>query len=173
MKPEGGILAIFSYLDQLTDAMRHVRARQDFEGHEVYSPTSYHEIEAAMGHPDSPVKYYTLVGGLAGCVGGFALCLILDYDWPLIVGGKLAGIYSLPAYVVIGFECTILLGAIATILGMLVHCRIPNIRTTVLDPRLSDDKFGIFVPGVSRDSEQARFLKECGAEEIRYLGENP
>lgn len=102
-------------------------------------------------------------------VGGFALALATDWDWPLVTGGKTPGIYSLPAYVVIGFECTILLGAICTILGMLVHCRIPNPKTSVLDPRFSDDRFGIFVPGAQVESEQAKVLQECGAEEIRKL----
>ncbi len=58
------------------------------------------------------------------------------------------GWYSIIAYVVIGFECTILLGAIATILGMLVMGRIPNPKVSVLDPRLTDNRFGVFVPHV-------------------------
>ena len=36
------------------------------------------------------------------------MCLAMDYDWPLVVGGKTAGLYSLPAYVIFGFELMIL-----------------------------------------------------------------
>ena len=75
------------------------------------------------------------------------------------MGGKTPGFTSLPAYVVIGFELTILLGAIMTIVGMLVMCKIPNPGQRILDNRLTDDKFGIFVPNVGSDSEQAQFLK--------------
>ncbi len=166
---QAGILAIFRHLDEFTSAITRVRVRPDCHGYEAYSPTSYHEIEHASGFTDSPVKWYTLTGALTGMVGGFALCLATDWDWPLVVGGKTAGIYSLPAYVVIGFECTILLGAICTILGMLVHCRIPNPKDRVLDVRFTDDRFGIFVPGAMAEGEQAKFLKACGAEEIRKI----
>ena len=168
-KRPGGILAVFRYLDHLTNAMEKARERSDFEGHEVFSPTSYHEIEHAMGDPSSPVKWFTLVGAMTGTISGFALCLLMDYDWPLVVGGKTAGIYSLPAYVVIGFELTILLGGIATIVGMLVMGRIPNPKQRILDTRFTDDRFGIFVPDAAEGGEQAKLLKECGAEEIRVI----
>ena len=166
---EQGIVGIFSYLDDFTGAIEKIKNRGDFADHELYSPTSYHEIEHACGYKPSPVRYFTLVGGLTGLCAGFALCLTTDWDWPLVVGGKTAGIYSLPAYVVIGFECTILLGAIATILGMLWMGRIPDPKTTIIDKRFTDAHFGIFVPGVGSESEQAKLLRECGAEEINLV----
>lgn len=165
--PDQGVIAIFRYLDTFCAALERVRERGDFAGYESLSPTSYHEIEHSSGFGASPVRYFTLVGGLTGMVAGFALALATDWDWPIVVGGKTPGIYSLPAYVVIGFECTILFGAIATILGILVMGRIPNPRRRVLDPRTTDDRFAIFVPGVRTDSPQAQLLKECGAEEVR------
>ena len=56
-----------------------------------------------------------------------------------------------------------------TIVGMLVMCKIPNPGQRILDNRLTDDKFGIFVPNVGSDSEQAQFLKACGADEINLV----
>lgn len=162
-----GVIGIFKYLDTFCDAIEKVRDRNDFDNYEAMSPTSYHEIEAASGLGASPVRFFTLVGALTGMVAGFSLALATDYDWPIIVGGKTPGLYSLPAYVVIGFECTILFGAIATILGMLVMGRLPNPKRRVLDVRTTDDRFAIFVPGASMSGPQARFLKELGAEEIR------
>ncbi len=165
--PDQGIIAIFRHLDTVCDAIQKVRQRPDFAGHEVFSPTSYHEIEHACGFGASPVRAFTLCGALTGTVSGFALALACDWSWPIVVGGKTPGIYSLPAYVVIGFECTILFGAIATILGMLVMGRIPNPNRRVLDVRTTDDRFAIYLPGGRLDSPQAAFLKECGAEEVR------
>lgn len=165
-----GVLAIFKYLDQLTDAIEKIKNRPDCSEYSVFTPTSYHEIEHACDFPPSPVRFYTLTGALTGCVSGFGLALFCDWDWPLVVGGKTAGIYSLPAYVVIGFELTILLGAICTILGMLVHCRIPNPKTTILDTRFSDDHFGIFIPDGQLNGESAQLLKACGAVEIKTVG---
>jgi hypothetical protein len=62
----------------------------------------------------------------------------------------------------------VLFGAIATIMGMLIMGRLPNPNVRIRDKRLSDDRFAIFVPGVAIDSEQARMLKQWGAEEV-YL----
>lgn len=168
-KYPSGILAVFSYLDDLTNAMEKIHDRGDFDNHDVYSPTSYHEIEHAGNFGSSAVKWFTLAGCLTGTTVGFALPLFTDYDWGLVVGGKTPGFASLPAYVVIGFELTILLGAIMTIIGMLVMCKIPNPGQRILDTRLTDDKFGVFVPNVGADSEQAKFLKSCGAEEINLV----
>lgn len=165
----GGVLAIFKYLDHLTDAMEKARSRPDFAGHEVFSPTSYHEIEHAAGFGASNVRWFTLVGALTGTATGFLLSLYLDWDWPLIVGGKSPGVYSMPAFVIIGFELTILFGGIATIIGILCTCRLPNPKQRILDPRFTDDRFGIFVPHATKDGEQARMLKDAGAEEIRSI----
>ena len=162
-----GVIGIFRYLDTLCGAIEKIRERGDFAGHEIFSPTSYHEIEHACGFGPSPVRYFTLAGGLTGMTLGFALALATDWDWPIVVGGKMPGAFSLPAYVVIGFECTILLGVICTIVGMLVMGRIPNPTRRVLDHRLTDDRFGIFVPRVGLDSAQAQLLKEWGAEEVK------
>lgn len=167
---EQGIVAIFSYLDQLTDAIKDIKHKPEFSGHETFSPTSYHEIESAYDFKPSPVRFLTLAGGLTGMFTGFALALITDYDYPLVVGGKTAGIYSLPAYVIIGFELTILLGAFGTIAGMLFFGKLPNLKKSVLDTRFTDDKFGIYVPGVHPDSEQAKLLQKFGAEEIKVVG---
>jgi len=162
-----GVIGIFKHLDTVCSAIERVRERDDFRGHEVFSPTSYHEIEHACGFGASPVRFFTLIGALTGMCSGFALALATDWDWPLIVGGKTPGLPSIPAYVVIGFECTILFGAIATILGMLVMGRIPNPKRRVLDTRLTDDRFAIYVPGARLDSPQAQLLRECGADEVR------
>ena len=61
----------------------------------------------------SPVRLFTLIGGLTGCTAGFAMTIWMSYDWPVLVGGK--AIASIPPYVVIAFELTILLGALSTV----------------------------------------------------------
>lgn len=167
MSQKQGILGLFKHLDTVCHAVEKVKGRQEFKDHEVYSPTSYHEIEHSCGYSPSPVRWFTFVGAMTGTFTGFALPLLCDWDWPIVVGGKTAGIYSLPAYVVLGFEFTILFGAIATVLGVLVMCRLPNPKVTILDKRLTDDMFGIWVPNATVDGPQAKFLKEAGAVEVK------
>ncbi len=165
-KKKEGIVAIFKYLDDTCDAIEKVKGRSDFAGHEVLSPTSYHEIEHAKGYGASPVRFFTLTGALLGVCTGFAMPLLMDYDYPLVVGGKTAGLPSLPAYFVFGFELMILFGAIATILAMLFLGRLPDPKKQVYDPRTTDDHFAIYVPGANVDGPQAALLKECGAIEV-------
>lgn len=167
-KRTDGILATFEYLDDLCDVMDKMKLRDDFTGHEVYSPTSYHEIveRAEERYGPSQVRWFTLVGALTGVTSGFGMCLATDYNWPIVVGGKMAGLYSLPAYVIFGFELMILLGAIATIFGMLIMGRLPDPYAKIFHPRITDDLFAVFVPGVDLGGAQAQLLKECGALEV-------
>lgn len=165
----GGVLAVFKYLDDLVEAIEKGRDRSDFKGYDVYSPTSYHEIEEACQFGKSHVRFFTLVGAMTGTISGFALALLMDYDWPIIVGGKMAGFYSVIAYVIFGFELTILLGGTATIAGMLFMGKMPNPTQRILDRRFTDDHFGIFVPNAHLDGDQAKLLKECGAQEIKLI----
>lgn len=164
-----GIIAIYSYLDDVCHVMEAIKDRKEFANHELTSFTSYHELMhiAEERYGSSQVKWFTLVGALAGVFSGFGMCLWMDYDWPIVVGGKTAGIYSIPAYFVFGFELMILLGALCTIAGMFIMGRFPNPKATIRDERTTDDKFAIFVPGVSEDSNQAQLLKDFGAEEIK------
>ena len=123
-----------------------------------------HIAEERLG--SSHVKWFTLTGALLGVFFGFGLCLFCDYDWPIIVGGKPGGVASLPAYVILGFEMMILLGAIFTIVGMLVMGRLPDPRADIHDERLTDDKFAIFFPNLSVDSDPVKALKAMGAQDI-------
>ena len=109
------------------------------------------------------------MGAMTGTASGFGLALGMDYDWLLTVGGKMGGIYSVPAYVIFGFELTILLGGIMTIAGMLIMGKMPNPTQRILDTRFTDDRFGIFVPNAALDGDQAAMLKSCGAQELKAI----
>ena len=167
---ETGTLVIFSYLDTLCNAIEQIKSKPEFADYEVFSPTSYHEIEHACGYSFSPVRWFTLVLALTGTLAGFLLCMFCDLDWPLVVGGKTPAIYSMPAYVVICFETTILFGGVGTILGMLIFCKIPNVKLDVMDDRLTNDRFGIYLPSVPTDSEQIKLLQKLGGEEVKAIG---
>lgn len=165
--PTPGVLGVFGALDATTAAIRQLKGG----GHKdltVYSPIPRHEIEDALDQPVSPVRMFTLVGGLAGCATGAWLTLYMSYDWPLVVGGKPVG--SIPPYVVIMFEMTILFGALSTLLGILFNAVFAARRlgTIAWDPRFSNDKFGVFVPcDAGAAAAVEGILKGSGAEEVR------
>jgi hypothetical protein len=161
-----GLLASFVHVDAAADAIRALRAR----GHRnlvVYSAAPNHEIEEALDHSVSPVRLFTLIGGLTGCAAGFGMTLWMSYDWPLVVGGKPIG--SIPPYVVIGFELTILLGALSTVAAVALFSMLMGKRGIPYDPKFSDDQIGVFVPsGADQLRSLEQLLRSAGAVEVRY-----
>jgi hypothetical protein len=165
--PTPGVLAVFSHLDTTVSAIQRLKTDR-FEDLTVYSPVPRHELEDALARPVSPVRAFTLIGGISGCAIGAWLTLYMSYDWPLVVGGKPVG--SVPPYVVIMFEMTILFGALSTLLGIALNALSAARRrgTIAYDGRFSNDKFGIFVPvGADRAAAVESLLKGAGAEEVR------
>ena len=161
-----GILAAFAHVDAAADAIRGIRAL-GIRDLVVYTPAPNHEIEEALGQRVSPVRLFTLIGGLSGCAAGFAMTIWMSYDWPTVVGGK--PIASIPPYVVIGFELTILLGALSTVAAVALFSVLMGKPGTAYDPRFSDDQIGIFVPAPSDQVGRIeQLLRSAGAVEVRH-----
>ena len=165
--PTPGVLAVFAHLDATVAAIGRLRqgGHTDFT---VYSPIPRHEIEEALDQPVSPVRMFTLIGGIAGCAVGAWITLYMSYDWPIILGGKPIG--SIPPYVVIMFEMTVLFGALTTILGLVLNALLASRHqgTIAYDPRFTNDKFGIFVRCAPDQAASLEgLLKGAGAEEVR------
>jgi molybdopterin-containing oxidoreductase family membrane subunit len=167
--PRASVLGVFAHVDTATRAIRALRKR-GIASIATYSPVPLDEFEEALtGHglPRSPVRLFTLVGALTGMAAGFALTIWSSLKWGLIVGGK--PVVSIPPFVVIAFECTILLGGLCTLLGLLVTARLPSLRASRhYDPRFTVDRFGVEVacePSEQRAVED--ILRQAGAEEVR------
>jgi molybdopterin-containing oxidoreductase family membrane subunit len=166
---QGGVLGVFAHVDTAVRVIRELRAR-GFRRIATYSPVPLEELEEALtGHglPRSPVRLFTLVGGVTGTAGGFALAIWSSLKWNLVTGGK--PVVSIPPFVVIGFEMTILLGGLCTLLGLLVSARLPALRASPrYDARFSVDRFGVEVTCPPGEVETAReILRRAGAEEVR------
>jgi hypothetical protein len=169
MAERGGLLASFEYLDDVVDAIHELR-KAGFKELRAFAPYPEHHIDEALGHDHrSPVRVWTLVGGLTGTATGFAFTIFTSMDWPLVTGGK--PILSIPAYVVIAFELTILFGALSTIIGLFVNARIPKLGAPVVyNPEFSSGTFGIYVPPGDRIPDAKRILEK---HQPAMLQENP
>ena len=164
-KPRTGVLGVFAYLDAATDAIERLRAK----GFPltVYSPTPRHELEHALEAPESAVRIFTIMGGFTGTAAGAALAIWMSLDWPLIVGGK--EIVSLPAFTVIMFEVTILLGALSTVAGLFITGRLPRIGRPegLYHPSFTSNRFGVFVHVAPEHFEEVQtIMTESGSEEV-------
>jgi hypothetical protein len=159
-----GVLASFIHVDAAAEAVRAVRAL-GIRDLTVYTPYPNHEVEEALGQRVSPVRLFTLIGGLTGCTAGFAMTIWMSYDWPVLVGGK--PIASIPPYVVIAFELTILMGALTTVAAVAVFSILMGKRGVAYDPRFSDDRIGIFVPVAADQAGRVeQLLRSSGAVEV-------
>jgi hypothetical protein len=164
-RQQPGVLAAFAHIDAAVDAIRALRA-MGLRKLVVYSPAPNHELEEALAHRVSPVRLFTLIGGLTGCAAGFGMTIWMSYDWPVLVGGK--PIASIPPYVVIGFELTILLGALSTVAAVALFSILMARRGAAYDPRFSDDQIGIFVPAqADQIGPVENLLRSAGAVEVR------
>lgn len=164
MKGNKLVVGVFAYLDDTLKAIEKAKALGlDYT---VYSPCPNLEIEYVSTPPKSPVRFVTGFGALCGCICGFTLAIWTSLDFPLRVGAK--NIVSPPAYVVAGYEWTILFGGISTLLAMFFFGRFPNIfRSPGYDPRFSQTKFGVAVGCDSKDINMViEHLTESGAEEV-------
>jgi hypothetical protein len=153
-----GMLASYEYLDSTVDAIEGLR-KAGFKELKAYAPYPEHHIEAALGYGQSPVRVFTLVGGLTGTATGFAFTTWTSMDWPLVVGGK--PIVSIPAYVIIAFEMTVLFGALATVIGLFILSKLPDLKPAVVyDPEFSAGRYGVYVEAPSERADEARRILE-------------
>lgn len=133
---------------------------------ESFSPVPDPELQAALASGTSAVRVFTLAGGVLGCASGLALTVWTSLSWPLVTGGK--PIVSLPPFLIIAFELTILFGALAALLGFLVEAKLPRGTAASYDARFSEDRYGILVTTTADEAAPAReLLSAAGAEEVR------
>ncbi|MEE2664417.1 MAG: DUF3341 domain-containing protein [Myxococcota bacterium] len=163
------LLSVFDRPQDVAAVVTKLKGR-GFNDLETYSPAPFEEIEDAVDPRPSPVRLFTLIGGLAGVVTGFAMQIWMSLDWPLKIAGKPYA--SIPPYVIIGFELTILFGGLLTLVGLLFVGRLyPRFR---LDPaysmRFSAEEFGIVVTCKDRDvSEVDALMRSNSAKEVSLV----
>jgi len=164
-KRETGALGVFEYLDDAIEAVRKLK-KQGFSV-QAMTPTYFHELEHEVDHTRSSTRWVTLFGALLGCASGFALCVWTSLDWPIITGGK--EIVSWPPFVIIGFECTILIGSLFNLLALLLWTGLPKfVELEGYDRRFSEDRIGLLVATAPDKARQAAdLMTAAGAEEAR------
>lgn len=166
-----GVVGSFRYLDGLLAAIEQLR-EAGYRELQALSPVPHHAIEESLDESPSPVRCFTLAGCLLGAATGLTLTIGTSLYYPLITGGK--PIVSIPPFLVIVFELTILFGGLLTLGGMLLNARLPRVSVVpAYDPRFSEDQFGLWVRCAGKDCETVTaLLKKAGAEKIVPAGQS-
>jgi hypothetical protein len=169
-KNRGGIVGLFNDPEQLKKAAEQVRDRKVAK-FDAFTPFPVHGLEHAMGLKRSFLPWVTFAAGMTG--GGLGLFFQIwtsASSWPLNVGGK--PLVSLPAFIPVAFECTVLFAGLATAGALIAVCGLPNLFPTILDPRLTSDKFALFVSSEDAAYNEKEFgdiMRKAGAYEVRVV----
>jgi hypothetical protein len=161
------VTAMFAEAEACAGAIVALRAA-GLQAARVFTPFASEEVAQALGARRSPVRLWVLLGGLAGCAGGFALTIGLSALYPHRTAGM--PIVSIPPFVIIAFELTILGAALSGVVGFLVHGRfgrdapVPGYRV-----EFSDDRFGVVVDCAAAEvTRVAEVVRAAGATEVSH-----
>jgi hypothetical protein len=115
--PIYGLAAEFESPADLVRAARSAR-EAGYRRMDAYTPFPVEELAEALGFRKSRLPLVILLGGLVGGVSGYFMqyyAAVIGY--PVNVGGR--PLNSWPAFIPVTFELTVLVGALAAVLGML------------------------------------------------------
>ena len=164
-----GVVGLFEARDALLRAIT-VAKEQRVEIVTTFSPAYDPVILDAINVRGSTVSVWTLAGGVVGAIGGLAFTVWTVRQWPiLIVGGK--PLVSLPPFLIIAFELTILIAVCATIIAFIAGGRaIRPIARTAYEPSLSEARFGLLLACPPAHAPYiGELLTQSGAAEWRIV----
>ena len=131
-----GVMAEFAGAERLLSAARSARDA-GYADIEAYSPFPIEGLADAAGFRRNWVPAIVLAGGLAGGIGGYFMqwySAVLSY--PINSGGKPP--HSWPEFIPVTFELTVLVAAIAGVVGMLALNGLPRLYHPVFNVREFD-----------------------------------
>ena len=169
-----GMLARFGSARELVRAARELRLA-GYRRYDAHSPYPVHGLDDAMGSRFSLVPFLVLGGGVTGCLAGLGLQIFVhSFAYPLVISGK--PYLSIPAFIPVVFELTILFSAFGAVLGMFLLNRLPMHYHPLLKSdqfaRFSDDGFFISVEARDRQFDVGRtreLLEKLGGSKIEVV----
>jgi len=179
-----GMLAEFEDVDTLLHAAAGVRDK-GFTKWDCFTPFPVHGLNKAMGMRPTVLPYLVLIAGVSGAIGGMFLQLytmattlpglpswLQGYQY--IIGGKPYA--SIPAFIPVSFETTILASAMTAFIGMLLLNGLPRLYHPCFKSerfrRATDDRFFIAVEAddpMFEGDDTKQLLESLGATSIEEL----
>ena len=167
-----GAVAYFSSPSEILAATAKATAK-GYKNHDAFTPFPVHGIEKALELKQSIVPWATFICGLTGFITAVALQVWTSaIDWPLNVGGR--PLLSIPAFIPIMFELTVLLGGLGTVAFMFFLNGMPDMKPMQFDSRITDDKFALYIPfeGQKESPEEIqKFLQSTSPEKVTLVTE--
>lgn len=160
-----GWMAEYSDEHAMLDAARRVRDA-GYTRTDVFAPFPVHGIDEALGIKPTILPWFTLLAGATGTTIAVVMQIWMNaVDYPYIISGKPYN--SLPAFVPVMFELTVLFAAFTTVFAMLGLNGLPRFSNPLFTSprfdRATDDRFFLWVD--SRD-------KYFNSEKVKSLLQN-
>ena len=160
-----------SFFDEqvLFPAVKQVR-RAGYKIHDVYTPFPIHGLDAAMGLRETSLHTAGFIYGITGTTVAFSfITWVFTTDWPMNIGGK--PFFSLPAWIPIMFELTVLFSAVGMVLTFCYLCQLaPFVKKDHFHLRATDDLFVMAIECTDRTNVEdlKGFMQNAGAIEVDY-----
>jgi hypothetical protein len=185
-RPAFGLIAEFETPAQILKAADEVR-KAGYRWWDCCTPFPVHGLDGSMGIKPTILPVMVFFAGMTGTFAAFLLqaftnaasfsiwALVWVTGYPYLISGK--PLISLPAFIPVIFEVTILFAALTTVFGMFTMNGLPRLHHPLFNSqrfrRVTDDRF--FVVIEARDPKYFRsrteeFLHSLGAtavEEVR------
>lgn len=141
----------------------------------AYSPYPVEELAEAIGFHRNMVPLTVLICGILGAIGGLSLQIwTSSIAYPINVGGR--PLISLPSFIPVTFECTVLLASFGAFLGMLIMNGLPKPYHPVFNvpgfDRATTDRFFVCIKSDDPKFDEAgtrAFLASLGAREVSHV----
>lgn len=171
-----GVAGLFDDADDILRAAKRVRDA-GFRIWDCHTPYPVHGLDEAMGLDETPMPYITLTAGFIGLAAAVALTGgISVFQYPIHIGGK--ALWSWQAFVPIFFEFFVLFAACATMLAIVVLCRLGRWNSPLHDSdimrEITSDRFALVISADDpkyREPDARRLLEESGCRDVRALVE--
>lgn len=167
-KKEIGLLASYDSPQAVYRACEQVRDA-GFTRFDSYTPFAVHNLDKAMGLKSSRLPWLVLIAGTLGATLAMSFMIwVSAYDLPLNIGGKPT--WSIPAFIPVTFEVTVLFSGLTAVFGMLALNGLPRYHDPLFDippfAKVTDDTFFIMIDANDKKYDQKLvndFLIKTGA----------
>jgi molybdopterin-containing oxidoreductase family membrane subunit len=162
------IMGTFMYEEDFLSAAENLKS-SGFDNISLLSPLPLEEAQEVLGLGKSPVRRFALAGAIIGAITGFAMAAGTALVFILPTGGR--AIITIPPYLIITYEMTILFGVLFTLIGFHLVSGLPAWRDRPYLPSANIDRFVVVVEGAEADqvARAEAIIRDAGADEIRHM----
>ena len=166
-----GIVAEYTSVDSLLNACRRVRDA-GYKKTDAFAPFAVHGIEKALGIKPTVLPWIVFGCGAVGTIVGLTMQIWMNsIDYPYIISGK--PMISLPAFIPVAYELTILFAAFGAFFGMWALNGLPKFSNPIFtDPRfdrVTDDRFFLYIDAKDEQNDEKGVRQLFGDTGTEYI----